>query len=94
MASLNPIGTESRVEGIPGLSFVANWTLTRGGVYFYPSDDFSTLSYFDFANKKVRPVLKGQSVYFGIAVSPDGRYLAYAKHQIPKRDIMLIENFR
>jgi hypothetical protein len=94
MASLNPIGTESRVEGIPALSFVANWTLTRGGVYFYPADDFSTLSYFDFASKKVRPVLKGQSVYFGIAVSPDGRYLAYAKHQIPKRDIMLIENFR
>ncbi len=94
MASLNPIGTESRVEGIPALSFVANWTLTRDGVYFFPADDISTLSYFDFANKKARPVLKGLQAYFGIAVSPDGRYLAYAKHQIPKRDIMLIENFR
>jgi eukaryotic-like serine/threonine-protein kinase len=94
MASLNPIGTESRVEGIPALSFVANWTLTRGGIYFYPADDFTTLSYFDFASKRVHPILKGQQAYYGIAVSPDGRYLAYAKHHIPKRDIMLIDNFR
>jgi Tol biopolymer transport system component len=94
MASLNPIGTESRVEGIPALSFAANWTLTRDGIYFYPADDFSTLSYFDFATRKVHPVLKGQIVYFGIAVSPDGRYIVYTQHHIPKRDIMLIDNFR
>jgi Tol biopolymer transport system component/DNA-binding winged helix-turn-helix (wHTH) protein len=94
MASLNPIGTESRVEGIPALSFVANWTLTRDGIYFYPADDFSTLSYFDFATRKVHPVLKGQTVFFGIAVSPDGRYIVYTQHHISKRDIMLIDNFR
>jgi Tol biopolymer transport system component len=94
MASLNPIGTESRVEGIPALSFAANWTLTRDGIYFYPADDFSTLSYFDFATRKVHPVLKGQIVFFGIAVSPDGRYIVYTQHHIPKRDIMLIDNFR
>jgi hypothetical protein len=94
MASLNPIGTESRVEGIPALSFAANWTLTRDGIYFYPADDFSTLSYFDFASKRVRPILKGQVAFYGTSVSPDGRYVAYAKHHIPKRDIMLIDNFR
>jgi len=93
-ASLNPIGTESRVDGIPGLSFAGNWTAVRDGIYFYPADDFNTLSYFNFASKKVQPVLKGQLAYFGISVSPDGRYIVYAKHQIPKRDIMFIDNYR
>jgi Tol biopolymer transport system component/tRNA A-37 threonylcarbamoyl transferase component Bud32 len=93
-ASLNPIGTESRVEGIPALSFLDNWTVVREGVYFYPADDISTLSFFDFANKKLRPILKGDTAYFGIAASPDERYLLYARHSVPKRDIMLIDNFR
>ena len=94
MASLNPIGTESRVEGVAALSFNDNWTVTLDGIYFYPADDFSTLSYFDFASKRVHPILKGQLAFYGISVSPDGHYLAYAKHHIPKRDIMLIDNFR
>jgi len=93
MASLNPIGTESRVEGIPALAFSANWTVVRDGVYFYPADDFSTLSYFDFATKKVHTILRGHQAYFGIAVSPDGRYIIYARHQRAMRDIMLIDNF-
>jgi dipeptidyl aminopeptidase/acylaminoacyl peptidase len=93
-ASLHPIGTESRVEGIPALSFLDNWTVVREGVYFYPADDISTLNFFDFANKKLRPILKGDTAYFGIAASPDERYLLYARHSVPKRDIMLIDNFR
>ena len=94
MASLNPIGTESRVEGIPGLSFVDNWTLVRDGIYFYPANDISTMSFFEFASKRVRPILKDQQAYFGISAAPDGRHILYAKHTIPKRDIMLIDNFR
>jgi Tol biopolymer transport system component len=93
-ASLNPIGTESLVEGMPGLSFAGNWTVVRDGIYFYPADDFSTLSYLDFASKKVQPILKGQQVFFGISVSPDGRYIVYARHTTPTRDVMLIDNFR
>jgi glutathione-regulated potassium-efflux system ancillary protein KefC len=43
-------------------------------VYFYPAQDFRTLSYFDFATKRVHPVFKvtGGSFY-GISASPDGR---------------------
>jgi hypothetical protein len=43
-ASLKPTGTEIPVEGIPELSFVANWTVVREGVYFYPADASGTLS--------------------------------------------------
>jgi Tol biopolymer transport system component len=93
-ASLGPIGTESPVDGIPALSFAANWTIVRDGIYFFPGDDFTTLSFFDFASKQVRQILKGQLVFYGVSVSPDQRYIVYARHEIPKRDVMLVDNFR
>jgi Tol biopolymer transport system component len=79
MALLNPIGTESRVEGMPALSFAANWTVTRDGVYFFPADDYPTLNYYDLATKKVHPVCKLGTVFYGISVSPDGRYILHDK---------------
>jgi Tol biopolymer transport system component len=94
MASLNPIGTESRVEGMPALSFGANWTVTRDGVYFFRADDYPTLNYYDFATKKFYPVVKLGAVSYGISVSPDGRYILHAKMEAPKRDIMLVDKFR
>ena len=93
-ASLDPIGTESPVEGIPSLSSAANWTIVRDGIYFFPGGDFTTLSFFDFASKQVRQILKGQLVFYGLSVSPDQRYITYAKHELPKRDVMLVDNFR
>jgi Tol biopolymer transport system component len=94
MASLNPIGTESRVEGMPALSFGGNWTVTRDGVYFFPADDYPTLNYYDFATKKFHPVVNLGAVSYGISVSPDGRYILHAKMEAPKRDIMLVDKFR
>jgi serine/threonine protein kinase/Tol biopolymer transport system component len=94
-ASLNPTGTEFRVEGMPPLSFVANWTIVRDGVYFYPAEDFRTLSYFDFATKRVHPVFKviGGS-FLGISVSPDGRYILYALVDKGRSNIMWVDGFR
>jgi hypothetical protein len=94
MASLNPIGTESRVEGMPAISFVGNWTVTRDGVYFFPADDFTTLNYYDFATKKFHPVIKLGAVFFGTSVSPDRRYILHAKTEARKSDILLVDNFR
>jgi Tol biopolymer transport system component/DNA-binding winged helix-turn-helix (wHTH) protein len=94
MASLNPTGTESRVEGMPPLSFSANWTLVRDGVYFFPAEDYMTLSYFDFATKRVRPVFKAGGVFFGASVSPDGRYILYAQFDDLRSEIMLVNGFR
>lgn len=94
-ASLNPTGTEFRVEGMPPLSFVMNWTIVRDGVYFFPAEDFKTLSYFDFATKRVHPVFKvtGASL-FGTSVSPDGRYILYSLIDQGRSDIMLVDGFR
>jgi Tol biopolymer transport system component/DNA-binding winged helix-turn-helix (wHTH) protein len=95
VASLNPTGTEFRVEGLPPLSFGANWTLVRDGVYFFPAEDFVTLSYFDFASKRARPVFKVSSgVFYGSSVSPDGRYILYAQIEDARNDIMLVNGLR
>jgi Tol biopolymer transport system component len=94
-ATLNPTGTEYRVEGMPPLSFVANWTIVRGGVYFFPAGAFKTLSYFDFATKQTREVLTVSSgAFFGLSVSSDGRYLLYTQIEDHRGDIMLVDQFR
>ncbi|HKW31397.1 MAG TPA: hypothetical protein VJN92_00215 [Candidatus Acidoferrum sp.] len=95
MASLNPTGTESRVEGMPVLAFVASWDIVPGGVYFFPSDDILTLNYFDFSARKGRPVFKisGGGAFPGLSVSPDGRYILYPELDDYRSDIMLVENF-
>jgi len=93
-ASINPTGTEFRVEGMPPLSWVENWTIVRDGVYFYPAEDFKTLSYFDFATKRVRPILKVNGPSFlGLSVSPDGNYILYSQLDEPRSDIMLVNDF-
>ena len=92
-ASINPTGTESQVEGMPPLSWVANWTIVPDGVYFYPAEDFKTLSYFDFATKRVRPILEvGGPSFFGLSVSPDGGYILYSQFDEARSDIMLVND--
>jgi Tol biopolymer transport system component/DNA-binding winged helix-turn-helix (wHTH) protein len=94
-ASLKPTGTETLVKGMPALSFAANWATVRDGVYFYPAGSPGTLSYFDFATEEVRPVFEvGRGSYYGLSISPDGRYALYAKIEGINSDIMLINNFR
>ena len=95
MASLNPTGTESPVDGMPALSFLANWEIASGGVYFFPADDHLTLHYFDLSTRKVRSIFKigGVGAFPGLSVSPDGRYVLYPELDDYRSDIMLVQNF-
>lgn len=94
-ASLNPTGTESRVDGVPPLSFLMNWDIVQGGVYFFPRNDILTLNYFDFSTRKVRPIFKisGGGAFPGLSVSTNGRYILYPELDDYRSDIMLVENF-
>lgn len=94
-ASLNPTGTESRVDGVPLLSFLTNWDVVPGGVYFFPRNDILTLNYFDFSTRKSRPIFKisGGGAFPGLSVSPDSRYILYPELDDYRSDIMLVENF-
>ena len=95
MASLNPTGTESPVQGMPVLVFVADWDIVRGGVYFFSRNDILTLNYFDFSTRKVRTIFKisGGGAFPGLSVSPDGRYILYPELDDYRSDIMLVESF-
>ena len=94
-ASLNPTGTESRVDGVPLLSFLMNWDVVQGGVYFFPRNDILTLNYFDFSTRKARPIFKisGGGAFPGLSVSTNGRYILYPELDDYRSDIMLVENF-
>lgn len=93
-ASLKPTGTETLVRGMPTLSFAANWAIVPDGAYFYPADSPETLSYFDFGTETIHPVFEvGRGSYYGLSISPDGRYALYAKIEGISSDIMLINNF-
>jgi dipeptidyl aminopeptidase/acylaminoacyl peptidase len=96
VASLNPTGTESQVDGLPPLSSVVSWDIVPGGVYFFPRADFLTLDYFDLSTRKMRPIFKisGGGSFGGLSVSSDGRYILYAELDDYRSDIMLVENFR
>ena len=96
MASLDPTGTETQIEEMPTLSFVANWEVVPGGVYFFPMDDHLTLSYFDFSTKKVHRVFTvgGGGAFLGMSVSLDERYILYPEFDDYQSDIMLVENFQ
>jgi Tol biopolymer transport system component/DNA-binding winged helix-turn-helix (wHTH) protein len=96
MASLDPTGTESGVEGMPTLSFLMNWEIAPGGVYFFPADDHLTLHYFDLSTRRVRRIFKigGGGAFAGLSVSADGRYILYPELDDYRSDIMLVENFQ
>jgi Tol biopolymer transport system component len=94
VASLKPTGTESRVEGMPQLAGFMNWTIVRGGIYFFPERDPLLLSYYDFATKRVGPVFRvGAGVDVEASVSPDNRYIIYSEFKL-RSDIMLVDHFR
>jgi Tol biopolymer transport system component/DNA-binding winged helix-turn-helix (wHTH) protein len=95
VASLKPTGTEWKVAAMPLLSSIANWTVVRDGVYFFPGDNFKTLTYYDFATLHTRSILKvGGGVSIGSSVSPDGHYIAYAQFDDLQTDIVLVDDFR
>jgi hypothetical protein len=50
--------------------------------------------FYSFAAKKSRFIMSIGIPEYGLDVSPDGRYLAYAQLDEPASDLMLIENFR
>jgi len=62
------------VDGVPPLSFLMDWDIVQGGVYFFPRNDILTLNYFDFSTRKARPIFKisGGGAFPGLSVSPDG----------------------
>ncbi len=90
--SLQHPGTQSVVEGMPDI-LATNWVLVPDGIFF-KLEDGVTLSYFDFASRKVKEVLKMVKGTVELSVSPDQHWLLLARVEQPDSDIMLVEHFR
>jgi Tol biopolymer transport system component/DNA-binding winged helix-turn-helix (wHTH) protein len=91
--SLKHPGTQSVVEGMPDI-LPTNWVVVQDGIFFLSQDDV-TLSYFDFASRKVQQLLKMKDQgNVALSVSPDRHWLLFAKVEQPDWDIMLVEHFR
>jgi Tol biopolymer transport system component len=78
--------------------FLCNYELMDDGIYFIRRPDKSgkaQLQFLSFAANAARTIttLPGQ-ITFGLAVSPDRRYLLYSTDDLSGSDLMLVENFR
>jgi Tol biopolymer transport system component len=73
-----------------------NFAVTRRGIYYmtFPGDSgTSVLKFYNFATRNTTTILPIGLPEYGLDVSPDGRYLAYARLDDPGSVLMLVENF-
>jgi hypothetical protein len=86
-------GAETRLLG-PIHSW-RGWAPDHHGIYFI--EPARRIAYYRFATGAITPIAalaKEPSLYRGLALSPDGRWLLYAQIDRSGADIMLVENFR
>jgi len=74
-------GTEKRVSSLLRPSTWANWALTEKGILFLSefSENASTLEYFDFATRAVRPLGTLEKASFWLSASADGKSVWYSE---------------
>jgi Tol biopolymer transport system component/DNA-binding winged helix-turn-helix (wHTH) protein len=73
-----------------------NFAVTKLGIYFMtPARDDGTaeLKFYNFASRKTTTIAPMGRPEFGLDVSPDGRYLAYAQLDDAASVLTLVENF-
>jgi Tol biopolymer transport system component/DNA-binding winged helix-turn-helix (wHTH) protein len=93
--SLRKFGTKVALKEIPIIDHAAFWTIVPGGIYFVPADAPKSIRYFDFRAKRVRQIFESDKrFWYGLSVSPDGRYILYSKVDEENQDIMLADKFR
>ena len=74
----------------------ALFAVTQSGIYYMTNsgdDGKSVLKFYNFATGKSTTILPMGLSEYGLDVSPDGRYLAYAQLDDPGSVLMLVENF-
>jgi Tol biopolymer transport system component len=90
-------GEEAPVHDLVKPGDWGHWAVVDEGVYFVNATEPSkpAIEFFDFATSKVRSIATLEKpTIFGLAVSPDGRWILYTQADRRDSDIMLAENFR
>ena len=74
-----------------------NFAVTKTGIYFMTAphvDGTSELRFYNFATGAIKTLIPIGLPEYGLAVSPDERYLIYDQLDDLASDLMLVENFR
>jgi Tol biopolymer transport system component len=97
-----PVGggeEEPVVDGPPRRDWWGYWAVLADGIYFASQDGDARglVKYFEFATKQTTTLGHLEAPSLGgpfFEVSPDGRWLFYAKNKGTTSDIVLVNNFR
>ena len=85
-------------EVINSVHPVGKWTVGEKGLYFFtPPDErgLSEIRCYEFATGTTTAILTiPHGVYYGMALSPDGKSLLYSQIDAVGSDLMLVENYR
>jgi Tol biopolymer transport system component/DNA-binding winged helix-turn-helix (wHTH) protein len=87
-------GPEEQMSGVPRPFDTSHWVVVASGIYIV--DGNGDLQFYRFDNGSVARVLHDQKFLtdWSMAVSPDGREIAWAQVDTRLADLMLVENFR
>ena len=96
MVGLNEAGAKPvPVPEMPKLSMATQWELMSNGIYFVGQDSPRTVSFYDFATRRTRPVFTtDRDLDEGLSVSADGRYMLYAQADEQNSNLMIVNNFK
>jgi len=88
-------GEETLVLDQPGTWW--DWALARNGIYFISYSKkapfTATLEFYEFATHRIIHISTLDKASQGLAVSPDGRSILYARVESSESNIMLVKNF-
>ena len=88
-----PGGEETQVAP---QAFECGWDLSSQGIYIlkHPSPGESTIEFSGYGAPHFTTIATGIGDIHSIAVSPDGKWLLYERHDRFESSIQVVENFR
>ncbi len=94
-----PADGGEEIEVLHAFDHPSNVYVTDQGIYFVPAPNpariASSIQFLRLATGKIEVVAPlDKDLYYGITVSPDGRWLLYSQVDQVTCDLMLVENFR
>jgi Tol biopolymer transport system component len=91
-------GEHRRLAGMPNVKNGTDWALARDGIFFLDLRvQPVTINFFEFSTKEIRQIVtlnKPPTIWGGLSLSPDGKWLAYSQVDDVPSDIMLVEHFK
>ena len=93
-----PVQGGQATKVLEGLSIYMNLAIVDEGIYFVPqqvTDLAASIEFLDFTTNHTKRIASfGKFLSNGLALSPDGRWILYAKEELGSSELRLVENFR